>query len=1203
MRKILTPIIFLLSMQTFGQIPDPNLSNVAPPAPNAASLGQYGDVPVSYYTGIPTINIPLYEISLYNYKLPISLSYYASGIHVDQEASWVGLGWSLNAGGVITRTIRGEDDLKNNGIVGYEIQEHIGYLFIDPLDQYGAGNFEDYCLNKTWDCAGYSTFEPVYDTEADIFTFNFAGYSGKFVMKNGGPDVIIGEVMLLDPTSNIKINYSVAEQTFFAETPDGTQYLFAAKETTVPYSQVVDIPFLNSPIPQINDDPVQCSDFVEHNYQYTSSWYLSSITTEGGVIINFNYHEENKAYKSVTTRAEQRIHANSLNNFKRNLCDYSTPVDDCNVNDDRPLSKFYLSREIVNTQRLNSITWNLGKIEFVTSARKDLQFHIDTPHKLDKIMIYSYLQNSPIKTFRLSYDYFNNSHVNDADNYLYLRLKLLSIQEFGINETTSIPAYEFTYYTGDLPSKGSPSTDFWGFFNGKLNNSNGRDQLVPTVYETNPIYNILAGADKTPSIDHITVGTIKTIKYPTGDITTFSFEPNKFAYSDPVITPNVLVGFSHTYEGGGTVNNCSGTEPEKQQPITISQNTQLSVTITGANLCGGTPDANYVFGALELVGTSHNSPIDGYKWDMAQGNDHCAYTRQYNLYAGTYILRLYPKVKFGASATLEYFVQPTPPLEMTGGGIRVVKIENTEGEIRNYSYTETKLINNQTTTISSGLLMNYPLFFTHNRQILFFNEISNNCGNPGCSRIAYECIFDAYSSSSWIPLASFQSGTVIGYSKVTESQTDHNGNISRTEYYFENNSELRSPNSDIPYEYHSDNGKLKCVKYYGNNAIVKELNYANEVVTVETGVSYRYIHRDVYEYGNKSAYTKVSSEEEINYTYTNGTSQSSIKKITNYDDYSSLNYKPKKISTSTSTGISEISYITYGCDIPNGSAFIEMPVERLVTISGNITEGTLNLYNGSSLTANYSLGIIQPLLYNTFQKYIGSTININYGQAETEIEYAFGDRAYPSSVKSRNGTITNYIWGTRVDVLNNESYTYPIAKIDNSQYSGIAYTSFENNGNEGNWTFPFPSHKCTGHTGDYGYGMSNGSISKTGLISGRTYIVSYWTTNSSAFTISGTETGYPVKGKTINGWTFFEHRVSGVSSITISGTSGYIDELRLYPSNARMTTYTYEPLVGINSQTDINDVTTYYKYDEFGRLKIIQDDGRNFMKTYEYHYK
>ncbi len=62
------------------------------PTPNAAALGQYIDVPVNYFTGTPSINIPIYTAQDGNLKDAISLSYHASGIKAIQQASWVGLG-------------------------------------------------------------------------------------------------------------------------------------------------------------------------------------------------------------------------------------------------------------------------------------------------------------------------------------------------------------------------------------------------------------------------------------------------------------------------------------------------------------------------------------------------------------------------------------------------------------------------------------------------------------------------------------------------------------------------------------------------------------------------------------------------------------------------------------------------------------------------------------------------------------------------------------------------------------------------------------------------------------------------------------------------------------------------------------------------------------------------------------------------------
>jgi hypothetical protein len=85
--------------------------SVSLPSPTAASLAQYGAIPVNLNTGVPAINIPLATVQGRSLSVPISLSYHASGIKVDQYGSWVGLGWSLNAGGVITRSkVGGRDE-------------------------------------------------------------------------------------------------------------------------------------------------------------------------------------------------------------------------------------------------------------------------------------------------------------------------------------------------------------------------------------------------------------------------------------------------------------------------------------------------------------------------------------------------------------------------------------------------------------------------------------------------------------------------------------------------------------------------------------------------------------------------------------------------------------------------------------------------------------------------------------------------------------------------------------------------------------------------------------------------------------------------------------------------------------------------------------------------------------------------------------
>jgi hypothetical protein len=152
-----------------GQESENFAPNIIPPSPEAAALGKYGDVPVSKYTGVPDISIPLYTLQSKNIQVPITLSYHASGIKVEEEASWVGLGWALNAGGVITRSIRGKDDFENETKNGFVYS--IGEGAIPASDN----AFEVSTTYIDAVCRGD------YDSQPDIFYYNLNGASGRFV--------------------------------------------------------------------------------------------------------------------------------------------------------------------------------------------------------------------------------------------------------------------------------------------------------------------------------------------------------------------------------------------------------------------------------------------------------------------------------------------------------------------------------------------------------------------------------------------------------------------------------------------------------------------------------------------------------------------------------------------------------------------------------------------------------------------------------------------------------------------------------------------------------------------------------------------------------------------------------------------------------------------------------------------------------------
>lgn len=80
--------------------------------PEAASLGKYGTIAMTEYTGTPNIRIPLLEVKSGDVSYPIELYYDASGIKVEQNATFVGLGWNLSCGGYIKHIVCGHDDFQ-----------------------------------------------------------------------------------------------------------------------------------------------------------------------------------------------------------------------------------------------------------------------------------------------------------------------------------------------------------------------------------------------------------------------------------------------------------------------------------------------------------------------------------------------------------------------------------------------------------------------------------------------------------------------------------------------------------------------------------------------------------------------------------------------------------------------------------------------------------------------------------------------------------------------------------------------------------------------------------------------------------------------------------------------------------------------------------------------------------------------------------
>lgn len=98
-------------------------------------------------------------------------------------------------------------------------------------------------------------------------------------------------------------------------------------------------------------------------------------------------------------------------------------------------------------------------------------------------------------------------------------------------------------------------------------------------------------------------------------------------------------------------------------------------------------------------------------------------------------------------------------------------------------------------------------------------------------------------------------------------------------------------------------------------------------------------------------------------------------------------------------------------------------------------------------------------------------------------------------------------------------------------------------------------------------------------------------------------------------------RIEGVSYSTVTGKFTSTELSSLYGtglndkerqkllsrlqtiSNALTSIYTFNPLVGITSETAPNGLITYYDYDALGRLESIKDHGSRYTDQYRYHYQ
>ncbi|MEL6194789.1 MAG: hypothetical protein AAFR66_22200, partial [Bacteroidota bacterium] len=197
-------------------IVDPVVS--IPPSPNQAALFEFVEVPVSHYNGIPNISIPLWNLTDGDLSVPISLSYHAGGIRVDEVAPWTGLKWSLSAGGSISRTVKGIPDDKGTGFLN-SWDDVPSKLFNTAPGGYYDPEVVSYLENVS---------EGNLDGAPDMFYYSFPGGSGKFCF---GPNQAVHTI----PFQKLqfeRVNVIGGGFNFEVKTPNGFTYIFGPDTET-----------------------------------------------------------------------------------------------------------------------------------------------------------------------------------------------------------------------------------------------------------------------------------------------------------------------------------------------------------------------------------------------------------------------------------------------------------------------------------------------------------------------------------------------------------------------------------------------------------------------------------------------------------------------------------------------------------------------------------------------------------------------------------------------------------------------------------------------------------------------------------------------------------------------------------------------------------------------------------------------------------
>ncbi|GAA4274705.1 hypothetical protein GCM10022258_40010 [Aquimarina gracilis] len=1174
-----------------------------PKNPDVADLGKFGNVPINKYNGTANVNIPIHDVEFEGLTIPLNLSYNTSGIRVNQAASWVGLGWNLSEGILITREINGFSDLRDDADQG----NSKGWLFTEEylIREHPYYDLEIKEEDLTLLNDKYNVNEPI-DTEPDIFTVQLPSGSFKFSLPKvqNNEQIIEGRVI---NEKNYKVRYFLSDKTFEITDHQGFIYSFTNKEYSTGFKSWDADSSNTSELFALQATPPSAT---LQTRKLITSWKVSTITAFNGKELNFSYQAG--FFMSFPHYSEYlKVYLNGNPSTPSNSTTNSVP------------SRLMSSINAFHNLYLTGISGDFGSINLELADRIDLfskeakaRFAEQstwtpsiTPNeysakRLNKITVIN-SSNKTIKTAQFKYTYFNNDKKDVWDKERYLRLKLDEVQVLD-------QQYVFEYdHPNSLPPKDSKSTDFWNFYNGVENSArfprSGRFYLIHpsnsagTLDRPQEQYYKLSGASRKSDITYGKYGILTKVTYPTRGYTEFEYEGNTVTLKRPNYTPNYYsnprmlmssgVRSSEDYNfryqylklandpnySFSDYNTCGITSES------TSQNTEFEITdtefcnqqdynvifsgsISCAVGCGQGPSPSGPAAWIENVDTGHSYGSVYYGgFDVNTSN--ISFRKQLMLPKGKYVYKtlqwsINSPVLVVATASAGLTVVKNSNLEedvfeqFEVGGARLHKISNYDADgsfigSKAYEYNE---MAPDGLSKSSGKLMDDLVFTSKGfRNYEYTPEYFAEFPAPGASGgTSASPNIALIHSDNMIRSTPSASGSHVGYNQVTERHVDETG---------DNNGKTVCKYINIPNQYIKRNIGI-VPQYYGVGSSY-DLSYGEVYILAAQPRTHEYKNGSLIEKSIYDASGNLKRKIDNTYIDLSGTQRTS-------NPYPLLIRAGDVFAGSYPYRIVENNEYNNAFLRVEKSVIEEHEEDVLLTSNTYSYENVLHGYPTKQVGETSDGKVIASKMYYPqdlqTEPFISDLVDQNRVNIPIKTEYYKGTTTDPLNLllASKETTFNNLTSDNNL-VLPNEIKT---AKGDDStEDQRQIYEKYDNQGNL------------------LQYRKSEGiSI---------TYVWSY-------------QGQYPVAK--IENATFAEVALAlGISenSLTNFGVSSIptLNSLRTDLPEAMVSTYTYDPLIGITSMTDPKGYTIYYSYDDVNRLDVIKDSDQLITNKYYYNYQ